>query len=154
MYHSLCKQLSASTRLCAPQTSQKTRFSWSRVCWLKTGTQGWEPQPLQYCKDKEAEATLFNHIDMHSILLLPFQPSRAAPADCLKHSLAECLHILEASRKDWSKCPVMRKESGLALPLSLLRGIIMNWALELFDGAFAPGCCMWAFCAVISSALG
>lgn len=102
--------------------------------------QSW--QPLQYCKDKEAEATLFNHIDMHSILLLPFQPSRAAPADCLKHSFAECLHILEASRKDWSKCPVMRKESGLALPLSLLRGIIMNWALELFDGAFAPGCCM------------
>lgn len=61
---------------------------------------------------------------------------------------------LEAPRKDWSKCPVMRKGLGLALPLSFLRGTITNWALELFDGAFAPGCWMWAFCSVISSALG
>jgi hypothetical protein len=36
----------------------------------------------------------------------------------------------------------MREESGLVLLLSLLRGTIMNWALELCDGALALDCCM------------
>ena len=119
---------------------------------LKPGTRGWVPAELaasMTVSTGKLKGWIY-FTDMHSILLLPHSPSRAKTADCLKQPYWLLAHS-EAPRKDWSKCPVTRKEPGLALPLSLLRGIIMNWALELFDGALAPGGCMWAFCSVISS---